>query len=259
MRFEFAGMTFDEYAAKFRERGGIVEERVGVGAQEVRSPSVQLPPSRRSGLVELLSTHDQMLGGPSGQSYLGCIFPADPDYAGAISREAAKVGALLSRGRSHWPVCDRFCRHPRRGIGALGNLRDRSQPAQRRHDASISHPAILDLRDLRCGERDFFCAKWSKEISRRQRSCSVTKISGIHAGRLVRFSGAAGIAFRPGPTNGSRLSHARRARHERAARFDGGRAILARKHGRSFRTLNACWMKRRGWTSSSVAGQAGGW
>ena len=33
------------------------------------------------GKVELLSTHDQMLGGPSGQSYFGCIFPADPAYA----------------------------------------------------------------------------------------------------------------------------------------------------------------------------------
>ena len=47
------------------------------------------------GKVELLSTHDQMLGGPSGQSYLGCIFPADPAYAAAITRDAAKVGDLL--------------------------------------------------------------------------------------------------------------------------------------------------------------------
>jgi hypothetical protein len=47
------------------------------------------------GKVELLSTHDQMLGGPSGQSYLGCIFPADPAYAGAITRDAGKVAELL--------------------------------------------------------------------------------------------------------------------------------------------------------------------
>jgi len=43
----------------------------------------------------LLSTHDQMLGGPSGQSYLGCTFPADVGYAATITREAAKVGQLL--------------------------------------------------------------------------------------------------------------------------------------------------------------------
>jgi hypothetical protein len=78
-----------------QRRGGIVEERVGVGAQEVRSPSVQLRITPL-GKVELLSTHDQMLGGPSGQSYLGCIFPADPAYAVAITREARKVGELLA-------------------------------------------------------------------------------------------------------------------------------------------------------------------
>ena len=94
MQFELRSTKFDEYAAKFRDRGGVVEERVGVGAKEVRSPSVQLRITPL-GKVELLSTHDQMLGGPSGQSYLGCIFPADPAYATAITRDAAKVGDLL--------------------------------------------------------------------------------------------------------------------------------------------------------------------
>ncbi len=94
MQFELGSTKFDQYAAKFRERGGIVEERVGVGASEVRSPSVQLRITPL-GKVELLSTHDQMLGGPSGQSYLGCTFPADPAYAGAITRDAAKVAELL--------------------------------------------------------------------------------------------------------------------------------------------------------------------
>ena len=94
MRFELGKVNFDEYAAKFRARGGVVEERVGVGAKEVRSPSVQLRITPL-GKVELLSTHDQMLGGSSGQSYLGCIFPADPAYATAITHDAAKVGELL--------------------------------------------------------------------------------------------------------------------------------------------------------------------
>jgi hypothetical protein len=47
--------------------------------------------------VEILSTHDQLLGGPSGQSYVGCRFPADPGYAVEISRHAEKVGARLAR------------------------------------------------------------------------------------------------------------------------------------------------------------------
>src|ERR671920_1079637 len=60
------------------------------------SPSVQLRVTPL-GDVELLSTHDQLLGGPSGQSYLGCRFPADFGYAQAITREAAKIGAALAR------------------------------------------------------------------------------------------------------------------------------------------------------------------
>jgi hypothetical protein len=95
MRFELTSLTYDEYLKRFAQHGGIVEERVGVGAHEIRSPSVQLR-NTPLGKVELLSTHDQMLGGPSGQSYLGCLFPADRGYAAAITREAAKVGALLA-------------------------------------------------------------------------------------------------------------------------------------------------------------------
>ena len=49
------------------------------------------------GEVELLSTHDQLLGGPSGQTYLGCLFPADFGYARAITQEAAKIGARLAQ------------------------------------------------------------------------------------------------------------------------------------------------------------------
>src|SRR5438876_3653882 len=49
------------------------------------------------GTVELLSPHDQLLGGPSGQSYLGCVFPADSGYASLITREATKVGRRLAK------------------------------------------------------------------------------------------------------------------------------------------------------------------
>jgi len=49
------------------------------------------------GEVEILSTHDQLLGGPSGQTYLGCRFPADFGYAREITRDAAKIGERLAR------------------------------------------------------------------------------------------------------------------------------------------------------------------
>jgi PGM1 C-terminal domain len=38
-----------------------------------------------------------LLGGPSGQSYLGCRCPADFAYAPAITTAAAKIGARLAR------------------------------------------------------------------------------------------------------------------------------------------------------------------
>jgi hypothetical protein len=46
--------------------------------------------------VEVLSTHDQVLGGPHGQTYVGCRLPADPEYAAAIAHEAMKVGRRLA-------------------------------------------------------------------------------------------------------------------------------------------------------------------
>jgi PGM1 C-terminal domain len=49
------------------------------------------------GEVELLSTHDQLLGGPTGQTYLGCRFPADFGYARAITQEATKIAARLAQ------------------------------------------------------------------------------------------------------------------------------------------------------------------
>jgi PGM1 C-terminal domain len=94
MRFEHEDMPFDGYVEKLAERGGIVEELIS-GA-ELRSPSVQLR-VLPSGEVELLSTHDQLLGGPSGQSYLGAMFPADQAYARVIAEEAAKIGERLAR------------------------------------------------------------------------------------------------------------------------------------------------------------------
>ena len=92
MKFESARQKYDMYMDKLAELAGIVEERV-VG-EEIRSPSVQLRITPL-GQLEVLSTHDQVLGGPSGQSYLGCRFPADPAYATIITHEAVKVGKQL--------------------------------------------------------------------------------------------------------------------------------------------------------------------
>jgi PGM1 C-terminal domain len=78
------------FLAKLATGGGVVEERIT--GRELRSPSVQFRIAP-GGVIELLSTHDQILDGPSGQHYRGCRFPADPGYApriGALARGAAQ-------------------------------------------------------------------------------------------------------------------------------------------------------------------------
>ncbi len=93
MAFESPLVRFDDYVDHLERGGGIVEERIE--GDEVRSPSVQMRVTPL-GRLEVLSTHDQLLGGPSGQSYVGCRFPADPAYAPAITEEAVKVGGRLA-------------------------------------------------------------------------------------------------------------------------------------------------------------------
>jgi len=93
MQLEAQDVPFAAYVAKLESDGGIVEERIM--GEELLSPSVQLR-ALPDGTVELLSTHDQLLGGASGQSYLGCTFPADPAYSRLISHPAMAVGKRLA-------------------------------------------------------------------------------------------------------------------------------------------------------------------
>lgn len=94
--FEARGMSWELYRAKLQEMRGVVE--AFVEGAEKRSPSAQfrIDPLGR---LETVSTHDQVLGGPGGQIFLGCRFPADAAYARAIQAEATKAAqALRERG-----------------------------------------------------------------------------------------------------------------------------------------------------------------
>jgi hypothetical protein len=84
------------YLEHLEPRGGVIEEFLI--ADEARSPSVQLRASPL-GEIEILSTHDQVLGGPNGQTYLGCRFPADPLYATTLVEPSMAIAhELASRG-----------------------------------------------------------------------------------------------------------------------------------------------------------------
>lgn len=94
LREETAGEHYAEFEAQLVREGGVVE--VLVGGQEVRSPSAQMLITPM-GEVQVLSTHDQLLGGPGGQVYEGCRFPADSAYARQITFEALKIGRRLAK------------------------------------------------------------------------------------------------------------------------------------------------------------------
>jgi hypothetical protein len=95
IRFEARDETWERYCQKFTEMGGIVECFLE-GGEEVRSPSVQcrIDPL---GEVTIISTHDQVLGGPSGQVFLGSTFPADAEYSRDIQKAGRRVGEVLKQ------------------------------------------------------------------------------------------------------------------------------------------------------------------
>ncbi|MFL6195187.1 MAG: peptide ligase PGM1-related protein [Thermoanaerobaculia bacterium] len=93
LEFSVAEETFASYCEKFGRMGGIVEEFVE-GWEKV-SPSVQLRISPQ-GEVLPISTHDQILGGPSDQVFLGCSFPAREEYRLRILEAAMRIGEVLA-------------------------------------------------------------------------------------------------------------------------------------------------------------------
>ncbi|HYL06579.1 MAG TPA: peptide ligase PGM1-related protein [Thermoanaerobaculia bacterium] len=85
--------TPDSYFAKFAGMGGVVEEFID--GREKASPSTQLRISPY-GEVLTISTHDQILGGPSQQVFLGCRFPARDEYRMRMQEAAVRIGEVLA-------------------------------------------------------------------------------------------------------------------------------------------------------------------
>ncbi len=94
VEFSVPTETPEAYGEKFARMGGIVEEFIE--GKEKFSPSAQLRISPRGEVVPI-STHDQILGGPSGQVFLGCSFPAHEDYRMKIQETGLLIGAALAQ------------------------------------------------------------------------------------------------------------------------------------------------------------------
>ncbi|MCB9714016.1 MAG: carboxylate-amine ligase [Myxococcales bacterium] len=93
LRFEAKGLGWEEYRTQLRGMGGVCE--AWIEGEGKRSPSVQLRinPAHE---VQAISTHDQVLGGPSGQIFQGATFPADPSYRLEIQALGEQVGQVLA-------------------------------------------------------------------------------------------------------------------------------------------------------------------
>jgi hypothetical protein len=93
VRFVAADERWDHYRNELARLGGIVE--AFVTGTDVRSPSVQcrIDPS---GATQIISTHDQILGGATGQVYLGCSFPAEESCCAGLHAAARRVTDVLA-------------------------------------------------------------------------------------------------------------------------------------------------------------------
>lgn len=81
-------LTYEQYIRKFIHMGGIVEAFIEGGTS--MSPSVQCR-INPLGKVDVISTHDQLMGGPDMQVFLGGTFPAQPEYAVEIGELGKKI------------------------------------------------------------------------------------------------------------------------------------------------------------------------
>ncbi|MCY7410820.1 MAG: peptide ligase PGM1-related protein [Chitinophagales bacterium] len=85
-------LQYELFIEKFKSMQGIVEEFIP--GKEKMSPSAQcrIDPL---GKAEVLSTHDQVLGGIEGQVFLGANFPAQPAYAKEIGLMGKEIAHKL--------------------------------------------------------------------------------------------------------------------------------------------------------------------
>lgn len=94
LKYEAPYENWENFAEKYADMKGVVEAFVE-GEGKV-SPSAQCRVNA-IGEPQVISTHDQVLGGPSGQVFMGCTFPAADDYRLDIQESGARVARQLAK------------------------------------------------------------------------------------------------------------------------------------------------------------------
>jgi len=94
LKFEADGETWPSFEKQFEKLEGIVE--TFIEGERKESPSVQARVNA-IGQPQVISTHDQILGGPTGQMFLGCTFPARKGYRLPLQNDGRKTAEVLSK------------------------------------------------------------------------------------------------------------------------------------------------------------------
>lgn len=94
-------LTYKSFIEKFSMKEGIVE--AFIDAEHIAFPSVQcrITPLNET---DIISTHEQVLGGESGQVFLGAHFPANKEYAVGIG----ELGKTIAEKLETYGVLGRF-------------------------------------------------------------------------------------------------------------------------------------------------------
>lgn len=85
-------LVYESFMQKFIIMGGIVEAFIDGEVKTFPSAQCIITPMAEAKVV---STHDQLIGGESRQIFLGAYFPADKEYAVAISELGSKIAEKL--------------------------------------------------------------------------------------------------------------------------------------------------------------------
>jgi hypothetical protein len=93
LEFTAKGESWEAFSSKYEDMGGVVEEFIE--GENKCSPSAQCRVNA-VGKAQPISTHDQVLGGPGGQVFMGCTFPADQVYRSEVQDAGMRVAEVLA-------------------------------------------------------------------------------------------------------------------------------------------------------------------
>lgn len=94
MIFQKEDEVYADYVKKFNQSGGIIE--LYIPGQIKYSPSTQVLINADK-KARIVSTHEQILGGPDNQLFLGCKFPTIPSHRRLIIKEGEKIANVLAQ------------------------------------------------------------------------------------------------------------------------------------------------------------------